>query len=1461
MGQKGSKAQQKESHASMYQGLAGRMHKRKSQEDGRPAHALSDPIRAPVSAPAFLPRAMTPPPPSASGTPTTPPRMSSDFSTPLATPAPRHSPATSTNSTPLATPAPRSSGGTYVRPHMQSFDRVNRSSSMPVDTSTDEESVGSPASNEVGDWLMEDDDIEIEMVDDDDLNSEHDTEHTEPEVTLTPYLLANKPLYDIMIQVQLFANLSQNQQEQVLQALKPIKFKDGQAIVKQGERGERFFMIAKGEAVITKNMDGKERMITHLYAGHYFGELALIYDDPRTATVRAVGDVELLYLTQKDFQQVGQVHLSLMLQQVPLLAQLTSRDQDAILKKLKPANFSNGDYIVRQGEEGTRFYMITRGEAAVLETHEADGQERELTRLYEGHVFGEMSLIYKEPRTASVVAIGPVKCLYLTKEDFDECLLSERFQKVIQRAYIEKATRRAMRNKNRLQEANKPSSATDMSQMTLEGLNGVALETSKLTKHRLANGEKVVNKYVIKGELGKGTFGTVKKCMNEEDGKLYAVKIMHKTFVQRMANREDSLQDALRREVAIMKKLSHRNVVRLVEVIDDPSSQKVYLVQEYIEKGNLTEIAHGDRLPEYVVRKYMRDLVCGLQYLHFHKIVHRDIKPENILVTADDIAKIADFGAARMVMNEAETISGAKGTPAFMAPEMFNINAEYTGPSADIWSLGATLYMMMFGHPPWLADNEIELAEKVQRDELSFPEGFVEPHLKNLLQRMLTKDPDRRITLADVMNHEWITREGSEPIINNIFEDGINKVTFDETDGAIQNIPERIDQRLQASLAEAHLMLTNKTLLGRRTPNASSMHSLTSSKSSNDNGSPSRQKSFSSARSKRSPLRSKNSNESMGSTLEAARVISAWRHHKRVALMDGHNLSERVRDLLLEQKRMAFSVERAQITEIILPTNHLLPSPTRRNTQGLESTASDEDLLKRQLSRKKDFVMVTSEVFRGEEGDLQSRKVLFQATNQDFSIASRVPLHSSSESSMVDSRTMSDSRNLSESRTLSDHRKMSDSRSIDSRKLSEASRKLSDSRSKLSDSRKNSDTVRTMSGSRKSSRSSTQDKSNHSMNDLLNAETVMSEGSSDEDSDDDDDMRAMSSSSKGSSAYSDVECDVDVNETFEDLLHTPRSGDERNDDIEVAPLECETTTFFPEDEIDVIQVYVSSKIRENLALGLRAGYAEAKGERPYMEDKSLALTHYPRPGNDAETIAYYAVYDGHNGDETALVLQKELHMKILDRLATSSPEDAMLDGCRVMDEELLAKDNAKIAGFTRDGNAARPAPISFSGSAAIMALLLNVEDGLQLVIGHVGDCRAVLCRGPEALSLTVDHKASNAIEKERIEKAGGFVHNGRLDGILAISRAFGDLAHKSDGHLIAVPDITTEMIEPEDEFLLLASDGLFDVITSQQAVNFIRRKLRNHGDVQLAAQELVLKAQEYVSHDNISAIVICFHQT
>ncbi|KAI9996676.1 hypothetical protein PInf_014418 [Phytophthora infestans] len=1220
--------------------------------------------------------------------------------------------------------------------------------------------------------------------------------------------------------------------------------------------------------------------------------------------------------------------------------------------------------------------MITRGEAIVSEKAVGPDKkpyEKELTRLYEGHVFGEMSLIYSEPRTASVRAVGPVKCLYLSKEDFDKCLLSDHFQRFIQEAYVEKATRRAMRL--RLQQP--PTSPVK------------ATETKKLVKQRLKNGQVVVNKYVIKGDLGRGTFGRVKLCESQEDGQMYAVKIMHKTFVQRMAGKEDQLYDVLRREVAIMKKLNHRNVVRLVEVIDDPNSQKMYLVQEYVQHSLMEEVTQARRLSEPVARKYMRDLLSGLQYLHFHKVIHRDIKPENILVSSDGVAKIADFGTARMIMNETETISGAKGTPAFMAPEMFDIDATYQGPAVDVWSLGATLYMMVIGHPPWMADNEIVLAERVQRVELRFPkdvERTMEPHLKNLLQRMLTKDPACRISLKECFTHEWTTKEGSDPLGLITPEKNLT-VSMDESERAIENIPEQIDQRLTESLAQAHQLVKTRQETGPGVVRTNSGRHFTGTPMAGTLGAR-----IPSTASTTSSINTVGSSPSRASSDEVSRIICAWRHHKRVQLMDGHKeLSERSRELLIEQKRMAFSVDRAKVTEIILPAakptarsrypstssssslrqvreqsalstassvssmstvggnTPSSDSPRSRSFPAGRSNSVDNSLLLKKNSfqtrrfkdsgnlegsvaprsrlarspRKKDFLMVTSEVFRDEGGDYQTRKILFQARDDDFSVASRVPTHSNSGRELLPPGRAG-STNSSSSRSVATEDgnvEEFDMDGIDCVQVTEI------------DDEDDDDLVNH--GMRKGSGASSRHFHHHS-----------DSSRGEHDSDDSD--------------YSDVECDVDVDATFSELIATPNQLDIiSHDDEEIAPIvtqkpsltgnvltlgslasmassESALAMATPSSMLDIVQVYVSSKIRENLTLSIRSGYAEAKGARSYMEDRTTGqstcdLSRYPAAlANNYASLAFFAVYDGHNGTDTAVKLQNELHHRFFAEGAgfIESPVTCISSVCESIDNEILERQNQSVLPKRKRTMAAEEMqrylrsestvpsltedecceidgeivcgeemkqllqPISFSGAASVFVVVAKqrkkrcrandkeddavkddeetetAEDELdeedqptRLYVANVGDCRAVLCTADAlAVDMTTDHKASLPAEQERIEASGGFVHNGRLDGILQISRGFGDLAHKQDGHLVVTPDVVEHLVNPSDQFLLLASDGLFDVLTSQQAVNFVLRKLQTHGDVQLAAQELVLKAQAYFAHDNISVVIVALNQ-
>lgn len=170
---------------------------------------------------------------------------------------------------------------------------------------------------------------------------------------------------------------------------------------------------------------------------------------------------------------------------------------------------------------------------------------------------------------------------------------------------------------------------------------------------------------------------------------------------------------------------------------------------------------------------------------------------------------------------------------------------------------------------------------------------------------------------------------------------------------------------------------------------------------------------------------------------------------------------------------------------------------------------------------------------------------------------------------------------------------------------------------------------------------------------------------------------------------------------------------------------------------------------------------------------------------------------------------------------------------------------------------------SGSGSTAVVVYVI----GSWICCANVGDSRALLCRGGEAVQLSLDHKPDRADERERIEAAGGFIQGGRINCGLAISRSFGDLDCKkppsSDSRrlIIATPEIRAEHIRPEDEFLLLASDGLFDIFDNQEVVDFAHAHLSamNPGeqDPNSTAKDIVNEAINIRrSRDNVTVIIV-----
>lgn len=313
-------------------------------------------------------------------------------------------------------------------------------------------------------------------------------------------------------------------------------------------------------------------------------------------------------------------------------------------------------------------------------------------------------------------------------------------------------------------EENEPQSRTKRSEdiLLLRAENGMICrqcpvkETHKLVRAEDENGNKTVNEYVRECKIGAGSYGKVVLYQSRVDGKHYAIKAFHKSHLLklRVAPSETAMTDVYR-EVQIMKMLNHPNIVNLVEVIDDPETDHFYMVLEYVEGKWVCE---GSSPPggvgESTARKYLRDIVSGLMYLHDHKIVHGDIKPDNLLVTRHGTVKIGDFSVSQVFEDDNDELRRSPGTPVFTAPECC-LGVTYRGRAADTWAVGVTLYCMILGQYPFLGETLQDTYEKIVNNPLVLPDDM-NPELRNLIEGILCKDPMQRLTLEAVAEHTWV---------------------------------------------------------------------------------------------------------------------------------------------------------------------------------------------------------------------------------------------------------------------------------------------------------------------------------------------------------------------------------------------------------------------------------------------------------------------------------------------------------------------------------------------------------------------------------------------------------------------------------------------------------------------------------------------------------------------------------
>ncbi|XP_049272660.1 serine/threonine-protein kinase STK11 isoform X3 [Rhipicephalus sanguineus] len=217
-----------------------------------------------------------------------------------------------------------------------------------------------------------------------------------------------------------------------------------------------------------------------------------------------------------------------------------------------------------------------------------------------------------------------------------------------------------------------------------------------------------------------------------------------------------------RREIQLLRQLSHRNVIQLVEVLHSEQKQKMYMVMEYCVAvlQELLDSAKGHRLPLWQAHGYFCQLLDGLEYLHSQGIVHKDIKPGNLLLTNCETLKISDLGVAEALDRFAvdDTCHTSQGSPAFQPPEIANGLDSFSGFKVDVWSSGVTLFNITTGKYPFEGDNIYRLFECIGRGKFELPPD-VEPTLGDLLCGMLHKDPQVRLSLQLVRRHDWVRRK------------------------------------------------------------------------------------------------------------------------------------------------------------------------------------------------------------------------------------------------------------------------------------------------------------------------------------------------------------------------------------------------------------------------------------------------------------------------------------------------------------------------------------------------------------------------------------------------------------------------------------------------------------------------------------------------------------------------------
>ncbi|BES94646.1 cgmp-dependent protein kinase [Nesidiocoris tenuis] len=526
-----------------------------------------------------------------------------------------------------------------------------------------------------------------------------------------------------LLENDLLKNLEPGQMREIVDCMYSRDCVKGSFLIKEGEAGSHLYVSASGEFEVIK--DGT--VLGKMGAGKAFGELAILYNCTRTASIKVVENGEVWVLDRRMFQNImmrsglQRMEDSIsFLQSVQLLKNLNQNILSKIADCMQLEFYTGGHYIVRQGATGDTFYIISQGEVKVTQKVTVSGGEEELRTLGRGDYFGEQALLKEEHRTASVVALPPgVECLTLDRESF--ILLIGDLSELQQKDYGDK------------DRISRPSSVSSL----VEESDHIPIDLEDLD---------------IVATLGVGGFGRV-ELVASRAGSVYALKLLKKSHIV-----ETHQQAHVYSERNIMMACRSPFICRLYQTFKD--EKYVYLLMEACLGGEVWSLLR-DRsfFDDSTACFFTACVILAMEYLHKRNIVYRDLKPENLLLDATGYVKLVDFGFAKKLASSSGKTWTFCGTPEYVAPEVI-LNRGHDK-AVDYWALGILMHELLTGAPPFSAKDPMKTYTLILKgiESVSFPR-HVTRTAQNLIKKLCKDVPGERLGshhggISDIKKHKW----------------------------------------------------------------------------------------------------------------------------------------------------------------------------------------------------------------------------------------------------------------------------------------------------------------------------------------------------------------------------------------------------------------------------------------------------------------------------------------------------------------------------------------------------------------------------------------------------------------------------------------------------------------------------------------------------------------------------------